>query len=373
MNTLEANECDSRRVGIVAYDGVQSLDVVGPMETFATVRRNLPSSQESATIPYSVSVLSTGGGMVTSSSGLGLMTEPLPEDVSSFDTILVAGGAGVWNATHDVVLLRWLQRAAPRIRRIGSLCSGTFVIAAAGLLDGLHATTHWRYFDKLEQEFPRVIVDRKSLFVRERNVVTSAGVIAAVDLALDMVEHDLSSSIALKVARDLMLYLKRSGGQAQFSAQLTGQFAGTPKIEQAIDWMSEHIGEDISIAEAAQRSAMSERNFSRRFKEETGLSPREYLRLLRLDEARRLLSATSIPIDKIARIVGLGDGEQMSRAFRKHLSTSPTEFRSRFGFGKRLEQVKCRRETMGAGLGAVSGAEAGSQMGALMVANGAHG
>jgi transcriptional regulator GlxA family with amidase domain len=328
---------ESRKIGLIAYNGVQTLDVVGPMETFATVRRNLPPARESSTIPYTIQVLSTSGGLVRSSSGLMLMTAPLPDPRGYlFDTVLVAGGTGVWDAARDTELLNWLQSVAPRVRRIGSLCSGTFVIAAAGLLDGLHATTHWRYFDKLEREFPRISVDRESLFVRDHNVVTSAGVIAAVDLALDMVESDISSSIALTVARDLMLYLKRSGGQAQFSAQLTGQFAGTPKIEQAIGWMAEHLAEDISVAEVAERSAMSERNFSRRFKEETGVAPREYLRLLRLDEARRLLSATTLPVDKVARTVGLGDGEQMSRVFRKYLSTSPSEFRSRFGFEKHM-------------------------------------
>lgn len=273
------------------------------------------------------------------------MTEPLPTATYPFDTVLVAGGAGVWDAVRDVELLQWLQRIAPRIRRIGALCSGTFVIAAAGLLDGKNATTHWRYFDRLEREYPRILVDRKSLFVRDGNVVTSAGVIAAVDLALELVESDTNSSIALTVARDLMLYLKRSGGQAQFSAQLTGQFAGTPRMERAIAWMTDHMGEDFSIAEVAERIAMSERNFSRCFKEQTGTSPREHLRLLRLDEARRLLCSTSAPIDKIARTTGLGNGEQMSRIFRKYLSTSPTEFRSRFGFVKPGSQTSEQAST----------------------------
>lgn len=337
MTTPYDEREDSRKIGLIAYDGVQTLDVVGPMETFATVRRNLPPSRESTTIPYTIEVLSTSGGAIRSSSGLTLMTAPLPDPSGYvFDTVLVAGGTGVWDAARDSDLLDWLQRVAPRVRRIGSLCSGTFVVAAAGLLDGLHATTHWRYFDKLEREYPRVSVDRESLFVRDHNVVTSAGVLAAVDLALDMVESDIGSLIALTVARDLMLYLKRSGGQAQFSAQLIGQFAGTPNIEQAIKWMAEHVSEDIAVADMAERAAMSERNFSRRFKEETGVGPREYLRLLRLDEARRLLSATALPVDKVARTVGLGDGEQMSRVFRKYLSTSPSEFRSRFGFEKHV-------------------------------------
>jgi transcriptional regulator GlxA family with amidase domain len=315
-----------RRVVIVAVPEVQPLDVTGPAEVFAAAST---AAERIGRSGYAVEVVAPGGGAVATGSGYALLASGALEDVRPpLDTLVIAGGVGARHASTDVVAR--VAALAGAARRVTSVCTGAYVLAAAGLLDGRRATTHWACCDELERRHPAVRVERDPIFVVDGPVRTSAGVTAGMDLALALVEEDLGPRVALEVARWLVLFVKRPGGQAQFSAQLAGQSAERAPLRELQAWMADHLDADLSVAALAARAAMSERHFARVFKAETGMTPAAYVEALRVERARLALEAGALPIDAVSRRCGFGTVETLRRAFARRLGVSPGAYRDRF-------------------------------------------
>jgi transcriptional regulator GlxA family with amidase domain len=312
---------------MVAFDAVQLLDVTGPLQVFATANEIIAGSGGAA--PYLIRIVAREAPGVTASAGIGLMTEVLPPPATSIDTVIVAGGPGVTAATRDTELLAWLTRRVAAARRSASVCTGAYLLAATGLLDGRRAATHWSFCDDLARRFPAVRVEADPIFVRDGPVWTSAGVTAGIDLALALLEEDLGREVALAVARYLVVFLKRPGGQAQFSAALSLQ-AGEVQFGQLHAWIEANLARDLSLTSLAGQAGMSERSFSRRYLEATGLTPARAVERLRVEAARRLLTDTRSPIKLIVRQCGFGTEETMRRSFLRLLSTNPQDYRARF-------------------------------------------
>jgi len=309
-----------RRVVIVAFPGVQSLDVVGPAEVFAS-----PSDE------YRVEIVAPLAGVVRASSGLALFADAALTDLrGDIDTLVVAGGEGTLRVMADERFVGAIRRLAPTCRRVASVCSGAFVLAAAGLLDGRRATTHWGWCDALAEAFQKITVEADRIFVRDGQVWTSAGVTAGIDLALAMVEEDVGRDVALAVARRLVVFLKRPGGQSQFSAQLAGQLAERHALGELQSWIADHLDQDLSVERLADRAAMSVRNFSRTFRREVGVTPARFVERARVDGARRLLEESTDSVDEVARRCGFGTAETMRRTFLRALHVTPSDYRNRF-------------------------------------------
>jgi len=324
-----------RRIVVLAFPDMQSLDVAGPVEVFA-----------SASDEYQVEIVAPDAGRVSASSGLTLWTDRSIADIRGpLDTLLIAGGVGTQAVMADERVLAAVRRLAAHSRRVASVCSGAFVLAAAGLLDGRRATTHWGWCDVLAKAYPSVTVEPDCIFVRDGNasenysVWTSAGVTAGIDLALAMVEEDLGRDVALGVARALVVFLKRPGGQSQFSAQLSGQLAEREPLGDLQAWVANHLAEDLSVERLAQRVAMSVRNFSRTFTREVGVTPARFVERSRVDAARRLLEESAASVDEIAARCGFGTAETMRRSFLRAVHVSPSAYRSRFRFQAQEESA----------------------------------
>jgi len=318
-----------RHVALVTYDGGNSIDVTGPLEVFATAGRH-PRFEDGGARPYSVEVVSGAAGPVTMHSGLRLVAERAFDDLTGgVDTLVVCGGE-CREAMRDERLLTWLVDMNDKVRRMSSVCSGSFILAAAGLLDGRRATTHWAWCGAMARAYPAVRVEADSLFVRDGKLHTSAGVTAGMDLALAMVEDDLGRDVALWVARQMVLFLKRPGGQSQFSSHLAAQSVASDTLGDLTEWIVEHTGEDLSVEALASRVAMSPRNFARVFTRETGMTPAKFVEQARVDGARRALEESSLPLETVARECGFGNAERMRRTFMRHLRVAPQEYRRRF-------------------------------------------
>ena len=313
------------RVVVVGFPSTQILDVTGPLEVFSSASRFL-------SIPrYVTEIVSTEGGPVVSSSGLIYESKRIDEIDGEIDTLVVSGGSDMAAAASDRKLVDNIQRLAHRARRVTSVCSGAFLLAAAGLLDGRRATTHWDECALLQRDYPSVAVEPDSIYVHDGNVWTSAGVTAGIDLALALVADDHGRQAAAVVARRLVVYLRRSGGQAQFSLLLAAQSAEDEPIRNLLEWLPDHLTDDLSVASLAARVHLSERQFSRVFKAEIGVTPAEHVEAVRLESACRLLETTTNPVDEIARNTGFGSPETMNRVFQRRLNTTPTEHRQHFG------------------------------------------
>jgi transcriptional regulator GlxA family with amidase domain len=313
-----------RRIVIVTFPDAQVLDVTGPAEVFSVANRL------GAAPAYRVDVTSRGGGTVPTTSGIALATRAVGSVRGALDSLVVAGGEGTAAALADGALVRGVRRLAGRARRVTSVCSGAFLLAEAGLLDGRRVTTHWSAAGTLARRYPTVTVDARPIFVRDGHVWTSAGVTAGMDLALALVGDDHGPELARAVARWLVLYLQRPGGQAQFSAHLDGRLARRPSLQDLQTWMAEHLDQDLSVAALARRAAMSERHFARRFREETGVTPADHVEALRTEAACRLLETTDEAIEAVARRCGFGTVETMYRAFRRRHGTTPGRHRAHF-------------------------------------------
>ena len=312
------------QIVIATFGAAQILDVTGPLEVFSTASRFLESAS------YRTDVVTTGGGPVTATCGLEFASSPIGDVVGPVDTLMVAGGVGVHAATADEELLHHIRRLATGARRVTSVCSGAFILAAAGLLDGRRATTHWDACRLLEDRYEGVTVDADAIYVRDGNVWTSAGVTAGIDLALALVADDHGRSAAATVARRLVVYLQRSGGQAQFSAVLAAQAADTAPVIDLLSWLRDHLTDNLTVAALARQINLSERQFSRVFKSEVGVTVADHVEAVRLESACRLLETTNRTIEQIARACGFGTPETMNRTFRRRLNTTPTEHRQHF-------------------------------------------
>ncbi|MDX3665485.1 GlxA family transcriptional regulator [Streptomyces europaeiscabiei] len=310
-----------RTVLVVLFDGVQSLDVTGPMEVFVGAEQHTPGT-------YRISTASLDGTPVRASSGLTLVPDHSLAGAPAPHTLLVPGGQGTRNPAPEVIA--WLREHGPRAERLVSVCTGAILLAEAGLLDGRRATTHWAYCDTLARHHPAIEVDPDPIFVRDGQVATSAGVTSGIDLALALVEEDIGREVALSIARHLVVFLRRPGNQAQFSAQLAAQTARREPLREVQQWITEHPGDDLSVERLAARARLSPRHFARAFQAETGTTPGRYVDRVRLEHARRLLEDTTDGVEEISRTCGYGTSEAMRRAFVKTLATSPAEYRRRF-------------------------------------------
>jgi transcriptional regulator GlxA family with amidase domain len=317
----------TRAIEVVAFPAVQMLDVTGPLQVFASA--NDIVMERGGTPPYALRVVAEGGRNVTASSGLGLTTEALPPVGATLDTLVIAGGQGVLEASANAALVDWVRARAKVARRTASVCTGAFLLAASGMLDGRRATTHWSYCSELVRQFPAVRVEPDPIFVRDGPVWTSAGVTAGIDLALALVEEDLGRDVALAVARYLVVFLKRPGGQAQFSTALSLQ-AAEDRFGALHAWISTHLKRDLSLPVLAAEAGMSERSFSRHYLEATKLTPARAVERLRVEAARRLLSETRLPVKRIAQQCGFGSEETMRRSFLRLLAVTPQDYRARF-------------------------------------------
>jgi len=315
---------NSPRVLIVTFAEAQILDVTGPLEVFASVSRFFPSAQ------YRTDVVTTTGGRVRASCGLEFTSTSIADVNAPIDTLVVAGGAEMKAAAADDELLKHVRRLAVDARRVTSVCSGAFVLAAAGLLHGRRATTHWAECGLLQETYADVIVEADSIYVQDGNVWTSAGVTAGIDLALALVAQDHGHQVAARVARHLVVYLQRSGGQAQFSALLAAQGADSQPVRDLLSWVRDHLADDLSVPALARQVNLSERHFTRLFKAELGITAADHVETVRLESACRLLETTGATVEHIAQTCGFGTPETMNRTFRRRLNTTPGAHREHF-------------------------------------------
>jgi len=319
---------------MLAYPDIQILDVVGPLEVFARTSRWMRDHGESREDAYTVEILGLKRGPIRASSGLRISADRAFHEVGrGIDTLLIAGGRGTERYRSHAPLLRWIRRQAGWVRRLASVCTGTFFLAEAGLLDGRRATTHWGSCERLAERYPGIRVEPDTIFVREGSIYTSAGVTAGMDLALAMVEEDHGREVALGVARELVLFLRRPGGQTQFSAQLAVQFAEREPLSELQAYILDHPRENLSVETLARRVAMSPRNFARVFTREVGMSPARFVNSVRVEAARRLLEDSSENLEKICSLTGLGTPESMRRSFLRVLRVPPSRYRERFSRG----------------------------------------
>ncbi|NNE05225.1 MAG: GlxA family transcriptional regulator [Xanthomonadales bacterium] len=318
------------RVTMLAFPDGQMLDVVGPLEVFSRAARWLRDEGYTRDLAYRVEVVAEKPGPVRMSSGLEIIAARSFEDVRLSDTLMVSGGIGYPAVCDNPFLLQWLRKQKPRVERLASICNGALILGKAGLLDGLTATTHWEYCDELSAISPDVTVDRDALFVRQGNLYTSAGVTAGMDLALALVEEDWGRKVALAVAQELVLFIKRPGGQSQFSSFIQAQALESDRFRDLQLWILSHLESDLSVQALADRVAMSPRNFARAFLCETGETPGRYVRRMRIEAARRELEESQRSVEQIAQRCGFGSPETMRRGFVEHLRVSPSDYRARF-------------------------------------------
>jgi len=313
-----------RRVVILAFDGAQSLDITGPAEALSIATRFFGGE-------YAIQLVTPEGAPARCTSGLSLNADRAIADVRGpIDTLVVAGGAAAADVARDERVVAWIREVAVRARRVASVCTGAFLLAEAGLLDGRRATTHWSECGRLAERYPRVAVEPDPIFVRDGKVSTSAGVTAGMDLALGLIEEDHGAEAALRTARALVLFVRRPGGQSQFSAQLTAAPARREPLREVQAHIAEHPGADLSVPALAARAYMSERNFARAFRAETGMTPAAYVEAARVERARRELETTDLPVQAVAAGCGFGTVETMRRAFARRLGVNPAAYRERF-------------------------------------------
>lgn len=321
----------TRTVVLVAFEGVQQLDVTGPASVFSTASFFRPGA-------YQVLIASPRGGTLATASSVAFAdTVALARLPRRLDSVLVAGGGedALYQAILGDGVGAWLAKVAPSVRRIGSICTGAFALAAAGLLEGRRATTHWRACGLLQEMVPSARVEPDAIHTFDGPICTSAGVTAGIDLALALVEQDLGRAVAAEVARELVVFLRRPGGQSQFSAGLAAQAGASDRMGELIAWIMDHPDADLSVPALAARAAMSERNFARVFVRETGQTPARFAEQARLDRARSFLETTDESLEQIAARSGFGSLDALQRAFRRHLRVTPSAYRARFAAPRR--------------------------------------
>ena len=328
-----------RRIAILIYPGVQSLDLTGPLEVFATAQQMLSArrdvvaghAEERLDGGYEIRIVAPTREALRTSSGMTLMADLAIDEASEpIDTLIVAGGSGRARATREPGLLEWIRCVSRSARRTTAVCTGAFLLADAGLLDGRRATTHWAFASELARLHPHVEVDPDPIFVRDGSIWTSAGVTAGMDLALALVEEDLDRETALAIARHLVLFLRRPGSQSQFSATLIAQQPAREPLREIQRTVLEDVAGEHSVEAMAARAHLSPRHFARAFATETGVTPARYVEHVRLEAARRRLEETSEPVGAIALACGFGTAETMRRAFLRALRVGPAEYRRRF-------------------------------------------
>lgn len=323
------------RIHLVIYPGFKAMEAVGPISVFSYANRHLAALGDPRR--YQIELIAPTAGAIASDTLISLHPQGTLPPRSALDTVLIAGSPDIEHAVrHETALVDWCRQRAGQARRFAALCSGSFFLAAAGLLDGRRATTHWSVAALLQRRFPKVQVDADAIFVQDGALWTSAGVTAAIDLSLAFVEQDFGRNLALAVARDMVIYLKRPGGQSQFSTLLDSQTHGPPEMRELQSWILAHLDKPLSIETLAERAGMSVRHFNRLFKHELGLPPAHYVAQARCERAATLLLDSDLPLKTIAFRCGFASDEQMRKVFVRHYGLTPRDYRARFASARAI-------------------------------------
>jgi transcriptional regulator GlxA family with amidase domain len=316
-----------RRVGVLGFDGVAALDLVGPLEAFAAATIGDGADARPA---YQVSIIGMTGRPFAAESGVIFQPHRTLEATSKLDTLIIPGGRGLRDSAIAERVSTWVRSRAPHIRRVASVCTGIYGLAPTGLLDGRSVTTHWRFARDVAQRFPALTVDSNALFLKDGRYYTSAGVTAGIDLALALIEEDCGRQVSLAVARELVVYLQRPGGQEQYSEPLQFQVESTDRLGEVAAWIRGHLRQDLSVKALAKRACLCPRHFSRRFRRVFHRTPAAFVEDLRLSEARRRLSVAGVTIEGVAASVGFRSADAFRRAFERRFGIMPTSYRRRF-------------------------------------------
>ena len=317
-----------KQVVIVGYNNITSLDLSGPLEAFSSAV--VPNAKGIPQPCYKVTIAALGTKTFNSESGLRMTASCFLSSLRHMDTLLIPGGSGMRTSSSGAKLANWISRRANGIRRIASVCTGVYGLASTGLLHGRRVTTHWRFAADLASRYPQLKVDASALYIRDGKFYTSAGISAGIDLSLALIEEDFGPQVALAVARELVVYVKRPGGQEQFSEPLKFQVASASQFADLAAWILGHLDQDLSVEAMAGYVNLSPRQFSRRFNAEFHSSPAAFVQRLRLDEARKRLSAPGCTVESVAGSVGFGDPDSFRRAFVQRFGLPPHHYRSRF-------------------------------------------
>lgn len=331
---MRASRATQRLVVLLAFEGVQLLDVAGPVQTFASTNEIAKAARGA---PYRVVVVSRRGGPVCTSAGLPLLTRSIAGAIGKarLDTLIIPGGPGVHDALKDARTVAWVRRQFSSARRIASVCTGAFLLAETGVLAGRRATTHWKSCARLQQGYPDIRVDPDPIYVRDDRIWTSAGITAGIDLSLALVQEDLGRKVAMQVARHLVVFLNRPGGQSQFSASLEAQAAAADgnapnQFAPLHGWIAEHLAGDLRVERLAEQAGMSARTFARVYAAKMGSTPARMVEKIRIEAVRRILEETDVPIKCVAGLCGFSQEERLRRAFARQVGTTPAEYRRRF-------------------------------------------
>jgi transcriptional regulator GlxA family with amidase domain len=331
---MRPSKAKERLVVVVAFEGVQLLDVAGPVQTFASANE---IAKDTSGAPYRIVVSSRGGGPLRTSAGLPLLTQPLAAATrkTPIDTLILPGGPGVHAALKDGGTVDWVRHQLSSARRIASVCTGAFLLAETGILAGQRATTHWKSCSRLQQLYPDVLVDPDPIYVHDGCIWTSAGVTAGIDLSLALIEEDLGRKIAMQVARHLVVFLNRPGGQSQFSAPLEAQAVAADgnapnHFAPLHGWIAENLTGDMRVERLAEQAGMSPRTFARVYAAKMGITPARMVEKIRIEAVRRILEESDMPIKRIASQCGFAQEDRLRRAFARQVGTTPAEYRQRF-------------------------------------------
>lgn len=330
-NLLPQNdETPVRSIAFVVFPGIEALDIAGPLDVFSFANLSLKWAGVIKESVYSLHVLADQAGPVTTLSGMQIVADQAFGEVNTgFDTLFIPGG-NVNGVVNNIPLLEWIRTMQPKVRRIASVCTGAFVLAKSGLLDGRQATCHWAFCQQLARDYPAINVQPDRIYVRDDSIYTSGGITSGIDLALALLEEDWGQELALYVARYLVVFLKRPGGQSQFSAYLASESAKHPDMRNLQAWIMNNLNEDHRVESLADRVAMSPRNFARLFLAETGMTPAKFVEMARIDAARHYLGSTDLSIELVSDKSGFKDPERMRRAFMRQLGVNPLSYRNRF-------------------------------------------
>jgi transcriptional regulator GlxA family with amidase domain len=326
---LLRTEAEGIHVGILGYDGVTALDLVGPADAFA-IANEIATSGHGQPAPYRISIIGLSTVRFVTESGLCFEAHSTLAATPPPDTLVVPGGSGLREPRANQAITAWLRQHASTCRRIASICTGIYGLAPSGLLDGRRVTTHWRFARDVAQRFPALQVDDDALYARDGPYYTSAGITAGIDLSLALIEEDLGPRLALAVARELVVYLKRPGGQTQYSEPLRMQMLAGDRFADLAAWIVGHLDQDLSVENLAARAHLSPRQFGRRFAAVFGCPPARYVEDLRLGTARRMLCEDGVGIQRTAAAVGFASVDVFRRAFERRFGLSPSEYRERF-------------------------------------------
>jgi transcriptional regulator GlxA family with amidase domain len=324
-----------RRIGLIGFDGLVALDLTGPAEAFANAFSS-DKDKRPGTEPerlYDIIVIGLTAKPFVAESGIVFKPNATLQNAPVLDTLIIPGGPGLRRGNAARIVSDWIKKNAKSIRRIASVCTGIYGLAPTGLLDGRRVTTHWAHAQDVAQKFPKLKLDANALYLKDGCFYTSAGITAGIDLALAMIEEDNGPSVALAVARELVVYMKRPGGQEQYSEPLQFQVESSSRFADLAAWIPSHLRKDLSVEALAEKASVCSRHFNRQFKVAFGTTPAAFVEALRLDEARRRLSLTKQSVEATAESVGFRSADSFRRAFERRFGIAPRNYRSRFEAG----------------------------------------